>query len=50
MDDELKIVIVGVLCIVVMALFVDWYELNRFKHCYDINFQDNYCQRYLKEE
>ena len=49
-DEDILIILKGILIIVVISFLFDWYQLREFKHCYDINFQSNYCQRYLKED
>lgn len=50
MDDEIKLVIYGLIAVFLISVIIDWYGLNQFKKCYDKNFQDTYCQRYLQED
>jgi hypothetical protein len=49
-DDDFSVIAFGLVAIIVIAFLVDWYSLNRFKKCYDMNFQTDYCQRYLEED
>lgn len=46
--DDLSFWIIGITFLIVIAFMIDWYDLHKFKKCYDINFQENYCQKYLK--
>ena len=49
MDEEDKTLIICVLCAfmcVVMAFIGSYYDLLRFKKCYENNFRYNYCKQY----
>lgn len=50
MGNEFSFIIYGMIAVIVMAFIFSYIDLNRFKKCYDVNFQEEYCQKYLKED
>lgn len=52
MDNEVESIGILFLIIIAFTFFIvlfcyNYYNLYRFKKCYDINFQSSKCQRYL---
>ena len=47
-DENILAIIALIAFLLFLAFFVSSYvDLERFKTCYDINFQSNRCERYL---
>lgn len=49
--NNILIVLYGICIVLVITALVifliDYSNLNKFKRCYDINFQDTKCQKYI---
>lgn len=45
--DWLLIIVYGGLIFFIVCFVFDYIELNKFKKCYDISFQDNSCIKYF---
>ncbi len=45
--DDFSFLLIGGVLLIVIAFAVDWYDLHKFKKCYDINFQEKSCQKYI---
>jgi hypothetical protein len=47
--EDIKLILIGLVLVSILSILIDWYSLHDFKKCYDINFQETRCQKYLKE-
>lgn len=46
-EITLSVILLVIFCCFILIFFIDWYNLHKFKKCYDINFTENYCTKYL---
>lgn len=46
-DDVILYILLFFVIMCLVILLIDWYNLTKFKICYDLNFYEDKCIKYL---